>query len=174
MQFWPLFAAEQMPARRCSLVRPKPKVASEVDAPVALSLIFLNAEEWAMDELRLFARNILFPLREYKWTRRTMNRRKVWLHIHTHTQQRRWRRVVSSTIAATAPAWRPGKTDVPDPKKRDRGVGASGGGREANSLLSRLRLSLPQLIFDMNSMGGWWLVSLPALICSLTNKQLSI
>ena len=31
---------------------PKPKVASEVDAPVTLSLIFMNAEERAMDELR--------------------------------------------------------------------------------------------------------------------------
>ena len=53
MQFWPLFAAEQMPAV-LALVRspPKPKVASEVDAPVTLSLIFLNAEERWMDELR--------------------------------------------------------------------------------------------------------------------------
>ena len=108
--------------------------------------------------------NILTPLREYKWRGRTMNRRKVWLHIHTTAATA----ACSSTIAATAPARRPGKTDVPDPKKRDREVGASGRGAEGGELIAFSAATLlPQLIFDMNSMGGWWLVSLPALICSL-------
>ena len=44
MQFWPLFAAGADTGGARSFA-PKPKVASEVDAPVTLSLIFMNAKE---------------------------------------------------------------------------------------------------------------------------------
>ena len=93
-----------------------------------------------------------------------MNRRKV---IAVHALRRRRRRVVVLLQRRRRRGAREKPMCPIQRKEIERSARRAEGGRRTHCFLGCDSPSLPQLIFDMSSMGGWWLVSLPALICSL-------